>query len=122
MALTNKELEGIKLFVQEVGVNARSLKLKDNVSVRIHCADNRKQARAMEGCKHFWVERTDGYEEQCGAAICLICGEYDCECKVRKELYWKSEAYKVRRMELFKTLGIAGNKHDIEKRIEKGGE
>ena len=34
----------------------------------------------MSTCEHFWVYRIDGYEEQCGAAICSKCGKYGCYC------------------------------------------
>lgn len=66
----------------------------------------------MERCNHFWVERIDGYEEQCTAAICLICGEYGCHCNIKTRLM--SSKMKKRRMELFKKLGFAGNNHKLE--------
>ena len=68
-------------------------------------------------CEHFWVERKDGYEEQCGPAICLICGEYGCECKFRRQIENLSEIEKKRRWKLFEELGIDGNKHHIEESL-----
>lgn len=67
----------------------------------------------MEGCKHFWVERTDGWAEQCTAAICLICGEYGCRCKIKVP-----DSLLDRRIELFDKLGVAGNNHEIEKSLQ----
>lgn len=64
----------------------------------------------MSNCNHFWVERKDGYEEQCTPAICLVCGEYGCFCKLNNP----SE----RRKELFEQLGINGNNHELQKRLK----
>lgn len=33
-----------------------------------------------EECDHVWVARLDGCEEQCGPAICQVCGKYGCYC------------------------------------------
>lgn len=35
-----------------------------------------------ERCKHDWVHRKDGYEEQCIGAICRKCGAFGCGCDV----------------------------------------
>jgi len=69
----------------------------------------------MEGCKHFWVDRTDGYEEGCAAAICLLCGEYSCYCRLKAEIRLLPVSLQKRRQKLYEELGIAGNEHAIEK-------
>jgi len=59
-------------------------------------------------CSHKWVERLDGYEEQCGPAICCLCGEYGCWCEAK----WRdmSDEEKL----LFRKNGINGNMHELE--------
>jgi len=69
----------------------------------------------MDNCNHFWVSRKDGWEEQCGAAICLICGEYNCCCEFMKEMRDFPTKLIERRKSLFYELGIEGNLHEIEK-------
>ncbi len=69
-------------------------------------------------CPHFWVERTDGYVEQCTPAICLMCGEYGCRCSIDEELRTMSTQIKARRLELFTRLGFAGKEHSLEKELK----
>lgn len=69
----------------------------------------------MKQCNHFWVERKDGYEEQCTAAICLICGEYGCMCKVDSQIRDMPDKWRKRRLKLFHDLAINGNEHELEK-------
>ena len=66
-------------------------------------------------CNHFWVKRLDGYEEQCTAAICLICGKYSCRCNLAAV----PEKLKERRLKLFNELGINGNAHELEKSLKE---
>ena len=40
-----------------------------------------------EGCEHDWVNRGDGWEEQCGAAVCLECGAFGCWCNALEGYY-----------------------------------
>ncbi len=65
-------------------------------------------------CTHFWVERTDGYEEYCGATICLICGEYGCYHDLQDELEKLHPQLHDRREQLAKDLGIEGKEHELE--------
>ncbi len=60
-------------------------------------------------CNHFWVERTDGYEEQCGAAICNKCGKYGCYCDAQYGRMTEE------RKQIFHQSGIPGNDHQLEK-------
>ena len=71
----------------------------------------------MDKCNHFWVDRKDGYEEQCSAAICIICGEYGCYCVLKREKENMSDSLWERRLTLFDELGIDGNGHEIEKSL-----
>ncbi len=72
----------------------------------------------MDKCNHFWVARVDGYEEQCGPAICLICGEYACECEFRKQLNLLPESLKDRRRAIFKDFGFGGDNHKLEQALK----
>jgi len=65
-------------------------------------------------CSHFWVARTDGYEEQCSPAICLVCGKYGCWCNFMSSIRDLPEWMQERRKQLFNDLGIEGNNHEIE--------
>jgi hypothetical protein len=69
-----------------------------------------KLSEKEEVCQHDWVNRTDGYEEQCGAAICTKCGKYGCWCDVGYLKMSKEEK------EDFGKRGISGNDHEIKKR------
>ena len=71
----------------------------------------------MDKCNHFWVERKDGYEEQCGASICLVCGKYGCYCKLK--ISETPRNLRERRKQLFYELGINGDKHKLEKEINE---
>ena len=73
----------------------------------------------MDNCNHFWVARKDGYEEQCAPAICLICGEYGCYCRLRDTLKGMPPVLELRRKILFKELGINGEDHKIEKELKE---
>lgn len=33
-------------------------------------------------CEHEWVYRKDGWEDECGPAICRKCGAFGCFCNV----------------------------------------
>jgi hypothetical protein len=72
----------------------------------------------MDDCEHFWVNRTDGYEEECGPAICLLCGQYGCYCDFLKTIEYYPQKIKERRKKIYKELGIDGNKHEIENSLE----
>lgn len=63
----------------------------------------------MSDHKHDWVFRTDGYIEQCAPAICTICGEYSCLCRVEREL---GRPLTTDEFEVFDRRGIAGNNHE----------
>ncbi len=67
------------------------------------------------GCKHDWVHRTDGYEEQCTPAICRICGAYGCLCSIGHPLTQQAYDDFIRR-------GIPGNSHEIERRLRHAGD
>jgi hypothetical protein len=69
-------------------------------------------AEQEEGCSHDWVNRTDGYEEQCGAAICTICGEYGCWCRAK----W-SEMTDEQKKD-FEARGITGNNHELRDKLK----
>jgi hypothetical protein len=70
-------------------------------------------------CKHDWVERIDGYEEQCTAAICRRCGAYGCRCNWLKSLNLPTGIRPTPEQEsYFRTNGIPGNDHEIEKRLK----
>ena len=71
----------------------------------------------MDNCKHFWVNRKDGWEEGCGAAICLLCGKHDCYCDFNIEIENLPKELKERRKRIFEELGIEGNDHQIEKEL-----
>lgn len=38
-----------------------------------------------KNCKHVWRSRKDGWEEGCGAAICVKCGAFGFDVK---QMYW----------------------------------
>ncbi len=67
-------------------------------------------------CPHIWVHRTDGYEEQCTPAICIICGTYGCICKLKVCDY--SEGIKDNLKQFFYSNAISGNDHDLERSIK----
>lgn len=71
----------------------------------------------MNKCRHFWVHRKDGYEEQCGPAICLICGKYGCMHDFEAEVKKLPNHLHDRRRSLFKSLGINGNDHKLERKL-----
>lgn len=64
-------------------------------------------------CNHKWVERLDGFEEQCGAAICILCGRYGCYCDAKWSTMTKKEK------KAFAKNGINGNDHVIEHKQTK---
>ena len=70
-------------------------------------------------CKHFWVFRVDGVEEQCLANICLICGKYGCGHDFDRSIEDYDKPVKVRMKKLFMSLGVEGNEHEIEKKLKK---
>jgi len=54
---------------------------ENNVEICSECpfrAYIEQQERDQNNCHHKWVERLNGYEEGCGAAICCLCGKYGC--------------------------------------------
>jgi len=65
-----------------------------------------------KNCKHDWVNRTDGYEEQCGAAVCLKCGAFTCWCEPLKEYHgigWFDEVGLELKKKVMIARGVAGN-------------
>jgi len=70
-------------------------------------------------CNHIWVRRKDGYEEGCCPAICLTCGRYGCYCNFSDTLLEASSDDVDRMRKEFEDRAIDGNKHEIEKCIEK---
>ena len=72
-----------------------------------------KKCQTCEECEHDWVRRLDGYEEQCGPAICRKCGKYGCYCDAKWALMdEKSKDY-------FETNAINGNSHELEKKLQE---
>ena len=69
-----------------------------------------KTQELESGCQHKWVQRLDGYEEQCIPAICVKCGKYSCGCKTDYGKMTEEQRGE------FSTSGINGNSHEIEKR------
>jgi len=67
-------------------------------------------------CPHIWVNRTDGDEEECTPAICVLCGKYGCICKLK--LYDYSNAIKVRIKNFFYDNKMLGANHDLERSIK----
>jgi len=63
----------------------------------------------MSDHKHDWVFRTDGDVQDCFAAICTICGEYSCTCRVVREL---GRPLSDDEFETFVKRGIPGNDHE----------
>ncbi len=78
-----------------------------------HCSEcviglNAK-AKTKSEHKHVWVDRTDGYNGQCGPAICYACGKYGCYCDAK----WAEMSASQKKA--FESNGIAGNNHALEK-------
>ena len=69
-------------------------------------------------CQHFWVDRTDGHEEQCLPVVCLFCGNYGCYCDLKESLSDLPEKETQRRRTLAKLLGFPGDQHKLEKSLE----
>lgn len=63
-------------------------------------------------CDHEWVNRKDGWEETCGAAICCICGEYGCWCTAN----WREMTDKQKKA--FEDNGINGNNWELKKKLK----
>lgn len=63
----------------------------------------------MSEHKHDWVYRTDGYTATCTPAICTICGEYSCLCRLEREL---SRPLTNDEFNTFEARGIPGNSHE----------
>lgn len=66
---------------------------------------------SAEPHEHDWVFRVRGYVEDCGPAICTICGQYGCWCDAGY-----SHMSPERKSDFFRR-GIRGNNHEIEKRL-----
>jgi len=109
------------------GVNAYKKHLNDDVPKTVqwimiekqliialeHMESPEKSKKERESCDHKWVERLDGYEEQCGPAICNKCGLYGCCCDAK----WGEMSDEER--SIFERSGINGNDHEIEKRLKE---
>jgi len=79
-----------------------------------------QQSNEMSICEHSWVFRIDGYEEQCGAAICSKCGKYGCYCDfVNDNLTMVDNLKNQKRKKEYEELGIYGNNHELEKKVKK---
>lgn len=72
-------------------------------------SEGERQPNGRPKCDHDWVNRTDGYEEQCGPAICTKCGRYGCWCTANYDRMTPEQQKR------FKARGIPGNDHEIEK-------
>jgi len=75
----------------------------------------------IDQCEHVWVKREDGYEEQCGPVICIICGKYNCYCSFLRSIENLPPLIQKLRKKRFEELAINGNKHQLEKETLKIG-
>jgi len=85
---------------------------KQLITALEHMEFPNKSKKERESCDHHWVERLDGWDGQCGAAICDKCGLYGCLCDAK----WRKMTDEEKKE--FHSNGINGSKHKLEKLIK----